>query len=722
MRNRHVRGLRTPLWGQAKRLMQTLRMAIPAIVLLLALPLSSTAAPSTFMVTFDCNSGTPATTPYQQEFTASVQEPLDPEGCTFAGRTFGGWATSDVRADNQNISYVDGQPVTFTTSRTLYAIWLGSFTVTFDVNNGTSAVPPPPQTEDQNNVPLTSNTSLGISRVGFTFAGWNTEADGVGGTAYADVSNFDFIEQGDTTLFAQWEATITFDKNDESATGTMPNQTESTNTALDPENFTLTNYTFSGWATEAGGGGTTYADGANYNFPVDGADTLYAQWTASTYTITYDANDGTLGGGEDTSYTYGDAAITAPTDPTRTGYDFDGWFTDDITFASSAFPLTPTGDTTVYAKWTAATYTITYDANSGTLAGTEDTSYTTGDAAISQPTDPTRTGYAFVDWYSDALFATVATWPLTPTEDTTVYAKWVATATYTVDYDSNGGSATPAQDSSTDGASVTLPSPGSRSGYSFSGWYDNEGLTGSEVGDAGDPYVPTGDVTLYAKWTSTGGGGGGGGGTSAPTNLSTPFLTGYTSVGSTITASPGTWTTATSFVYEWYRCTTASSITQVELPADCTFITSDVGPTYIIQAADLGAWIRVQVRAQAGAATTSLFSATTAVVGPKPASIKARPPRVTNGLAAVGSTLAAKRGQWNNVGATYSYQWYRCTKFGLKNPKGVPATCTAITGAASKTYTVKAADRGFYLRVRVTATGPTGQGFRMSQSTGYVPN
>ena len=69
------------------------------------------------------------------------------------------------------------------------------------------------------------------------------------------------------------------------------------------------------------------------------------------YAITYDANDGTLAGGEDPSYTYGDAAITAPSDPTRASYDFAGWFRDDITFATSAFPLTPTGDTTVYAKW-----------------------------------------------------------------------------------------------------------------------------------------------------------------------------------------------------------------------------------------------------------------------------------------------------------------------------------------------------------------------------------
>jgi hypothetical protein len=71
---------------------------------------------------------------------------------------------------------------------------------------------------------------------------------------------------------------------------------------------------------------------------------------------------------------------------------------------------------------------------------------------------------------------------------------------------------------------------------------------------------------------------------------------------------------------------------------------------------------------------------------------------------------------------TYAYQWYRCTKAGLKNPKSVPVACTAITGATAKTYTVKAADKGSFLRVRVTATGVTGQGFRMSQTTGLVPN
>ena len=116
--------------------------------------------------------------------------------------------------------------------------------------------------------------------------------------------------------------------------------------------------------------------------------------------------------------------MTAPGNPTRTGYEFAGWFRDDITFATSAFPLTPTGDTTVYAKWDIDVYTITYDANDGTLAGGEDPSYTYGDAAITAPSDPTRASYDFAGWFRDDITFATSAFPLTPTGDTTVYAKW----------------------------------------------------------------------------------------------------------------------------------------------------------------------------------------------------------------------------------------------------------------------------------------------------------
>ena len=880
MRNRHVRGLRAPLWGQAKRLMQTLRMALPAIVLLLALPLSSIAAPATFNVTFDCNSGTPAT--YVQEFESGVPEALDAEGCTFAGRTFGGWATTDARADSKTINYVNEQSVTFASSTTLYAIWLGTFTVTFDAHGGTGSMAA--QVSDDNNTPLTSIGSS-ISYLNHTFIGWNdtSAADAKTGTVdYTNGAAYDFIESGSATLYAVWEATVTFDGNGGSACAADQDGTAD-GVPLTLNTCSYTDRTFIGWnsdETAADAGTVEYTDGDTYDFYTTGSDTLYAVWGA---TVTFNENGGDaascaadqtesadgvpltlnscsytdrtfigwnsdetaadagtveyadvanydfLTTGSDTLYAVWEATVTfnvkggdaasCAADQTEsadgvpltlntcsyTGRSFIGWHSDEtladagtVEYADSAlYDFLTTGSDTLYAVWES---TVIFDGNGGTGC-VVDQDGTADDVALTLNTC-SYTGHTFIGWNdtsaADAKTGTVdyadsALYDFVTTGSDTLYAVWEATVTFdgtggtgcvvdqdgygtsvalttntcsytgrtfigwndlsaidaqtgavdyadganydfyttgsdtlyavwesTVIFNGNGGTGCVVdQSSASDNVQLTLNTC-TQSGYTFSGWNTSSDGLGIPYANQGlYDFASDGSDTLYAQWTATSGGGGG---TSGPLNLSTPILSGYTSVGSSITASPGTWTTATSFAYHWYRCSSASPIAQVEIPTNCTFITSDVGATYVIQAADLGTWIRVRVRAQVSGATTSLFSATTAAVGPKPASIKARPPRVTNGLAAVGSTLASKRGQWNNVGATYTYQWYRCTKFGLKNPKGVPLTCTAITGAASKTYTVKAADRGFYLRVRVTATGPTGQGFRMSQSTGYVPN
>jgi uncharacterized repeat protein (TIGR02543 family) len=314
-----------------------------------------------------------------------------------------------------------------------------------------------------------------------------------------------------------------------------------------------------------------------------------------------------------------------------------------------------------------------------------------------------------------------------PTGNVTLYAKWVADTgeTYTVDYDTNGGDAALSQDTSTDGSAVNLPSPGTRSGYTFSGWYDNEGLTGSEVGDAGDPYVPSANVTLYAKWTPTGGGGGGGGGGSgpAPVNNVLPTITGSTSAESIVTANVGTWSNSNYYTYQWYYCTTASAGGSATAPLGCVRIGGATFATYTVEAAYSGSYLSVRIRAIGDGGSTDIFSATSAAVGvgEKPFSVKAVPPRIV-GFAAIGQLLTAKRGQWIGAPTTYAYQWYRCTKVGLKSPRSVPTSCTLITGANAKRYTVTAADAGFFLRARVTATGAAGQGFRMSRSTGLIAN
>ena len=143
-------------------------------------------------------------------------------------------------------------------------------TVTFDANGGTGTMAP-----ETGSAPaaLTANA---FTRTGYTFAGWNTAADG-SGTAYADTASYPF--SASVTLYAQWTAltyTVTFDAN--GGTGTMAPETGSAPAALTANAFTRTGYSFAGWNTAADGSGTAYADTASY--PFSASVTLYAQWTA----------------------------------------------------------------------------------------------------------------------------------------------------------------------------------------------------------------------------------------------------------------------------------------------------------------------------------------------------------------------------------------------------------------------------------------------------------
>ena len=92
-----------------------------------------------------------------------------------------------------------------------------------------------------------------------------------------------------------------------------------------------------------------------------GAKEYWAKWTASNYTVTLNTNSGTINAGNVTSYTYGTGA-TLPTEVTRTGYDFAGWY-DNIGLngeAVTTISTTATGNKEYWAKWTAIEYTITW--------------------------------------------------------------------------------------------------------------------------------------------------------------------------------------------------------------------------------------------------------------------------------------------------------------------------------------------------------------------------
>ena len=311
--------------------------------------------------------------------------------------------------------------------------------------------------------------------------------------------------------------------------------------ALTANGFTRTGYTFAGWATSSSGAvvynnqqsvtNLTSTQGATVN--------LYAKWTANTYTVKYNANGATSGSTASSTHTYGVAKALTANGFTRTGYTFAGWATSSsgavvYNNQQSVTNLTSTQGATVnlYAKWTANTYTVSFDVNGGTGGQTDDVTATYGSQMPTiSTTAPTRTGYYFNGWYDAQTGGTryynnngtsARTWD--KTADTMLYAQWTAnhyfinlnpspfsttgtTVVYTiygtnVYLDSNSSQAM-----TTSANNITKPT---RDGYTFAGYYSGSGGTGTEYINA-NGYITSAGLSAgkectsciwYAKWTA----------------------------------------------------------------------------------------------------------------------------------------------------------------------------------------------------------------------------
>ena len=180
----------------------------------------------------------------------------------------------------------DPSPVMGMSDITYYAQWVGLVTISFDGQGGTAQAPIvgiPNSTKDINNVPVSDITIVGSTRDGYTFAGWNTKANGSGET-YG--TYFSGMPATDMTIYAQWQSNTPVSNYTLSYNTQGGSKPESLNDTLHAvgNNVTLgtttrDGYTLTGWNTAADGSGTTYAAGSTYSMP-GVSTTLYAMWTA----------------------------------------------------------------------------------------------------------------------------------------------------------------------------------------------------------------------------------------------------------------------------------------------------------------------------------------------------------------------------------------------------------------------------------------------------------
>ena len=208
------------------------------------------------------------------------------------------------------------------------------------------------------------------TRSGYRFDGWYTAASGG-----SKVESTTTVTNGeDHTLYAHWtiqNCTVTFHANG-GGTPSMPSKTVTYGQDYgDLAAVSRTGYTFAGWYTAASGGSRV-----DRNTTVNTTEnhTLYAHWTANSYTVTFDKNGGNTPSKADMSVTYDGTYGTLAT-VSRTGYAFAGWYTalSGGTQVTDTTKVETAADHTLYARWTANKYTITF---SGAVDGSGSAEYT----------------------------------------------------------------------------------------------------------------------------------------------------------------------------------------------------------------------------------------------------------------------------------------------------------------------------------------------------------
>ncbi|MBP5583809.1 MAG: InlB B-repeat-containing protein, partial [Bacteroidales bacterium] len=263
--------------------------------------------------------------------------------------------------------------------------------VSFVLNGGTSIDELITLYVEDEETPLPTN----IEKEGCTFAGWYDNSNYTS-SAFTEIP---LTETQPKTFYAKWIAnnyTITYKLNG----GTINSGKNTTYTygygVVLPTDVTKNGYTFKGWYDNPRfEGESVLAIPAN----ATGNKTYYANWVVNTYNVAFFTYEGVMNTDID-SYTFGKTTVL-PTEVTKSGYDFAGWYTNDSYsgVAIQSIASNETGDKTYYAKWNKKSYSVsvTYDKAMGSVSGID--SYLHGDNAVLKA--HADTGYEFAFWSCD---------------------------------------------------------------------------------------------------------------------------------------------------------------------------------------------------------------------------------------------------------------------------------------------------------------------------------
>ena len=389
------------------------------------------------------------------------------------------------------------------------ALTRSSFAVSYNANGGSGA--PSAQTKYYGtNLTLSSTTP---TKSNYTFLGWGTSASD---TSVDYAAGATYTSNASTTLYAIWRASVSLAYNANGGSGApsatndyIYNATTSKSITVSSTSPSRTGYTFKGWSTSSTATTASYQAGSSVSVNANSTVTLYAVWSANSYTVTFNANGGTTPTASK-SVTYDSTYGTLPT-PTRDGHIFNGWYTATSggNKIETSTKVSITANQTLYAQWTPWSYTVAYNVNGGSSTAPASQTKTYGETINITSTIPTKTGYNFTSWNTESngsgtSYSSGQTYEYDQNGGTvTLYAQWTPWV-HTVSYNLNGStSIAPSNQIKTYGTSIVVSSTvPTRSGYTFVCWNTKADGTGTTY-NSGQTYSfeqDGGTVTLYAIW------------------------------------------------------------------------------------------------------------------------------------------------------------------------------------------------------------------------------
>ena len=230
--------------------------------------------------------------------------------------------------------------------------------------------------------------------------------------------------------------------------------------------------------------------------------------TEKYYTITFNSNGGSF---VSSQFVKEGGYISKPTNPTKEGYVFAGWYTNSSLTNEYAFNSSVWSNLTLYAKWEETqdkTYIVTFNSNGGT--DVVSLTIKQGESAI-KPSDPTKNGYTFAGWYSDFALTYAYNFSTSITSNITLYAKWDAIQvtpeeTDKIDVDitaSYGGTVNTVGGKYNKNEPIDL-SATADNGWIFAEWNSSDGGTFSDSKDTNTKFSTDKDTTVIAVFEKVG--------------------------------------------------------------------------------------------------------------------------------------------------------------------------------------------------------------------------